>query len=439
MRFLKAVALGVAIFTGNAIAGMTQLEAVLPACALKCMTSSAAVSSCAITDQTCLCTDATYTATLEECVVTSCTIRQSLSTLPRLSLLGSLADAKATKNVTITACGAPIRDRTHVVSYAGVAGGIIALLAFILRMVARFRSCGGVFGLDDWTMLFTMCLLVPLSALSVVLANAGLGRDMWTLPFENITRILYIYFWDELLYLSILPMTKISICCFYLRIFPDRQFRAITCMVIGLNVSYLIAFILISVFQCRPLDGAWLHWDGEGNYKCNHINAQGWSAAIINMVLDIIVMALPLRQLYHLNLSVRKKVYVMCMFGLGIFVTLVSILRLNSLIHFASTSNLTWDYVTIGYWSTIECDVGVICACLPAIRSLLRLILPGFFGDTENVKSNVMNSHSHSHSRGTGSRFEGNIYVQSKNDERNFYPLGDMDTSSEAQLNHHQT
>jgi hypothetical protein len=77
------------------------------------------------------------------------------------------------------------------------------------------------------------------------------------------------------------------------------------------------------------------------------------------MVLDILVMVLPLRQIYHLNLSVRKKVYVMCMFSLGILyvfmlifvrdvmtdlelsVTLVSILRLNSLIHFASTTNLT--------------------------------------------------------------------------------------------------
>lgn len=157
-------------------------------------------------------------------------------------------------------------------------------------------------------------------------------------------------------------MTKISICCFYLRIFPDRQFRIMTYVVIGLNVGYLIAFVLISVFQCWPLPYAWLRWDGEGNYKCNQINAQGWSAAAINMILDLVVMALPLQQLYHLNLSVRKKVYVMCMFGLGLLwvflmielferilisypsVTLVSILRLKSLINFASTTNLTCKY-----------------------------------------------------------------------------------------------
>lgn len=127
-----------------------------------------------------------------------------------------------------------------------------------------------------------------------------------------------IYFWDELIYLSILPLTKISILCFYLRIFPEPRFRVFTYIAIALNVGYLIAFVLISVFQCRPIAGAWLHWDGEGNYQCNNINAQGWASAIINMVLDIMVMLLPLRQLYKLKLSWKKKAYVMCMFGLGI-------------------------------------------------------------------------------------------------------------------------
>ncbi|KAJ5769095.1 hypothetical protein N7520_003654 [Penicillium odoratum] len=420
MRFLSTVVLLATSFTTTVIAAsaQAQLEAILPTCALKCMASSLTQTSCAATDQACLCLDATYTAILEECVLTSCTIRQSLTT----------------KNVTETACGAPIRDRTNVVFYTGIVGGVIAFVVFVLRMIARLRCCGGMFGWDDWTMMLTMCLVLPLSALSGVLANTGLGRDMWTLPFENITRILYIYFWDELIYLSVLPMTKISICCFYLRIFPDRQFRRLTYFVIGLNVSYLIAFVLISVFQCLPLPGAWLHWDGEGNYKCNHINAQGWSAAAINMILDIIVMALPLRQLYHLNLSVKKKAYVMCMFGLGLFVTLVSILRLKSLINFASTTDLTWDYVTIGYWSTVECDVGVICACLPAIRSLLRRVSPRFFGDTEPAKSYGLNSNS----RGTGSRFDGPIYVHHdihvKSNDHQFYPLGDMSNSSEARL-----
>ncbi|CAI7631360.1 unnamed protein product [Penicillium glandicola] len=441
MRLFSTAALVAAFFATTVIAGMEDLAAVLPSCAvssaillpllwrelggtdrlkLGCMVTSVPQSSCEATNQTCLCSDTHYAAVLQECVLANCTIRESLTT----------------KNVTTSACGAPIRDHTKIVSHAGLGGGIIALIVFIFRMMARLKCCGGILGADDWTMMLTMNSIgiahFTLNTLS--LADTGLGKDIWTLPFDNITHILYVYFWDELLYLSILPLTKISICCFYLRIFPDRRFRITTYVVIALNIGYWIAFVLISVFQCRPIPGAWHRWDGEGNYKCNHINAQGWTSAVLNMVLDIIVMALPLRQLYGLNLSIKRKAYVICMFSLGIFVTLVSILRLNSLIHFAATTNLTWDYVAVGYWSTIECDVGVICACLPAIRSLLRRVSPTLFGDTAKSKSSyIMNSHS----RGNGSHQFAAGPVQNKSGDGQFYPLDELN-SDEARLHHPQ-
>lgn len=120
------------------------------------MAASISKSSCAITDQACLCADPIYTAALEECVVANCTIRQSLSMSLLYSAKALNTDGIATKNVTTSACGAPIRDRTHVVSYTGVAGGIVALIVFILRLMARLRCCGGIFGLDDLTMMFAM-------------------------------------------------------------------------------------------------------------------------------------------------------------------------------------------------------------------------------------------------------------------------------------------
>ena len=91
-----------------------------------------------------------------------------------------------------------------------------------------------------------------------------------------------------------------------------------TYVVIGLNVAYLIAFVLISVFQCHPIDAAWLRWDGEHPAICNNINAQGWASAAINMVLDIVTMALPLRELSKLSMSLRKKLQLMIMFSLGL-------------------------------------------------------------------------------------------------------------------------
>lgn len=46
------------------------------------------------------------------------------------------------------------------------------------------------------------------------------------------------------------------------------------------------------------------------------------------------------------------------------------------MIQFANSQNVTWDYTPIGYWSTFEVHVGVIFACLPALRSLQHRIFP---------------------------------------------------------------
>lgn len=40
---------------------------------------------------------------------------------------------------------------------------------------------------------------------------------------------------------------------------------------------------------------------------------------------------------------------------------------------------MTEDYVEVGYWSTIEVPVGIICACMPSVRSLFSLVLPKVF------------------------------------------------------------
>ncbi|EOD52794.1 putative cfem domain-containing protein [Neofusicoccum parvum UCRNP2] len=239
---------------------------------------------------------------------------------------------------------------------------------------------GGDFGWDDAVMLMTLLTMIPLSSLSVVLAEAGLGKDMWTVTPKDITHILYIYYFDESLYITSLSLVKISICCFYLRIFPSQRFRIIVYLVIFCCAAYAITFVTAVSLQCKPINLAWKHWDGEHEGKCISMNALGWSSAAMNIVLDLVVITLPVPQVWKLVLSARKKIHVMCMFSVGLFVTIVSMLRLKWMIQFANSQNITWDYVPIGYWSTIEVHAGILCACLPAMRALLYKCCPALAG-----------------------------------------------------------
>ncbi|KAG5290871.1 CFEM domain-containing protein [Histoplasma capsulatum G186AR] len=357
----------------------------IPKCTIEC-TKLAISQLCSLTDVKCMdtCTNPELEAKIAPCVEQKCTVRESLTTQ-------RISDLK---------CGRPIRDRTKVVSIAGVVGGGVAFLAFILRMMARLPFFnGGPFGMDDVMIIVAMIFAIPFTVFSVFIANAGLGKDIWHVDFDDITKVLYIYYWDEWIYFSAIVPTKMSLHFFYLRIFPKKSFRIAIYIVMGITLAYGIVFILVSVFQCSPIKTAWLRWDGTAPGHCNNINLQGWTSAAINIVLDFVTLALPLRELSQMDLWRKKKIHICIMFSVGSFVTIVSILRLQSLLKFAKSRNFTWDYVEMGYWSTIEVHVGIICACMPAIRSLLRRLFPSFFSYTQHQKSGTFgNSSSHDES-----------------------------------------
>ncbi|KAF2186281.1 hypothetical protein K469DRAFT_631075 [Zopfia rhizophila CBS 207.26] len=332
----------------------------LPECALNCMLNNIRKSSCELTDFYCLTRNKEFIDTMTKCIKSSCTIRESLRA----------------KNFTESVFGGPVRDHTKLVSYTGIIGGSCAILAIILRMFARLPCLGGTWGWDDWAILTAMLPVLPLTGLSVVLAHDGLGKDMWAVPFDNITHILYIYYFDESFYLSSIALTKISILLFYLRIFPNRIFRRWVYLTIGLCSVYILSFIPATIFQCLPIHIAWERWDGEHHGKCINLNAEGWTSAVFNIILDLIVICLPLRELSKLAMSWLRKAGIMLMFFGGGFVTVISMFRLKWMIQFANTENVTWDYTPIGYWSTLEVHIGILIACLPALRSLQTRLFP---------------------------------------------------------------
>jgi hypothetical protein len=46
--------------------------------------------------------------------------------------------------------------------------------------------------------------------------------------------------------------------------------------------------------------------------------------------------------------------------------------------------NAKGDYVPLGYWSTLEGHISIICACMPAMRAFARRLFPKVFGDTQH-------------------------------------------------------
>lgn len=260
----------------------------------------------------------------------------------------------------------------------GIITGVFLVARFLFRIFVS-RSIAA----DDWAALVAVVVGTPSSAMNIQgLANNGLGRDVWTLPPAEIYRFIRYFYVIEVLYFVDLSVLKLTLLFFYLRIFPSQGVRRIIWATIGFVVVYGLTFALLGIFQCTPISYYWTSWDGEHQGHCLNINAIGWANAAISIALDFWMLAIPLWQLRGLRMHWKKKLGVAVMFTVGTFVTVVSILRLRSLLNFANSTNPTWDNYAVINWSTIEINVGVICACLPSARLILVHFFPRALGSS---------------------------------------------------------
>ncbi|KAH7308650.1 hypothetical protein B0I35DRAFT_442359 [Stachybotrys elegans] len=278
----------------------------------------------------------------------------------------------------------------------------------ILRVLDRTAIRGLGLSWDDYLIIVAVIAASVMNYVSIPMAQHGLGRDLWTLEFEDISMTFLLLYVIEIFYMFAEMCVQLSLLVFYLRVFPksSRLVHVGSWILGGIVTCFGIANTLTMVFQCTPIPFFWNGWAGEMAGTCIDINLYSWIRAAIEIALDVAIMALPLPSLLALQLSRRKKLQTLGMFALGFVITIVSCLRLQSLVQFSRTQNPTLDNAPAVYWSVLECDIFIMCACLPSIRSIMVKVAPKVFGSTAGDSKNSGYKQGSSH---TGSQQLSNL------------------------------
>ncbi|KAI0433528.1 50S ribosomal protein L36e [Xylaria sp. FL1042] len=341
----------------------------MPPCATDCLGVALAQSSCDPSDTACICSDTVLLSTVQTCVLANCTVIEGLQA----------------KNATETLCGAEVRDITAVTPIITAVSGILAIIAVIMRVFDALpnRSLQPA----DLCAIAALLTGIPLGVLELIMSTLGFGKDIWTLTPYRITHIVRFTWVTEILYFLLLALTKTSLLFFYLRVFPSPRFQRLCYVTMGVVVASGIAFTLTAIFYCMPISYIWTGWTGETKGHCLNFNAFAWSHAVTSIAQDLWIIALPIPSLLKLQLGTRRKFHLILMFSVGLAITIVSAVRLTTLVQFATTTNPTYDSVTTAYWSVLEAYVSIICCCLPSVRSLLRTVSPSCFGSSNDPNS----------------------------------------------------
>ncbi|KAK2841687.1 hypothetical protein FQN49_006010 [Arthroderma sp. PD_2] len=203
-------------------------------------------------------------------------------------------------------------------------------------------------------------------------------------------KVFYAY---VLCYKALMSLAKISVGLFLLRIFQSTTFRYCTYAIIVLNAAIAVTWILVDAFNCIPVHLSWTAWKREETGKCINFMVATYVNGFVNITVDTIMVSMPVYEVIKLKLSIRKKIGVALMFGMGLLLTAVGVARVIILFQHDPTKNPTYEMAPLNYWSMIECQFAIICACLPATRALLIHFVPALLGQaTENASNKPMNS-----------------------------------------------
>ena len=116
------------------------------------------------------------------------------------------------------------------------------------------------------------------------------------------------------MYTSAIAAVKISILLLYRRLFPDRRFRIILWTFGAFILTYSTVQLLVTLFQCRPIPGA---WDPFIRAKCIKMKVIFLITGSLNVATDVTTLCLPMPLLWRLNVSIVHRLQVMSMFLLG--------------------------------------------------------------------------------------------------------------------------
>src|SRR3569833_4074808 len=197
--------------------------------------------------------------------------------------------------------------------------------------------------------------------------------------------------------------TKSSILIFYLRLSKNTQpvlRLASYAVLVEVNLAGPVLTI-INIFPCRPVEAAFSRVDVQP--LCIPLLTEFICSAPVNIVADLAILALPLPVLTGMRLHSRQKTILVITFALGLFVTIVDVVRIYYLQQaitvtstgsssdpnaiFGDTTDFSWNASLALMWSAVEENVGITSACIPSQKPHNNKILPALFADPDGTRA----------------------------------------------------
>ncbi|KAK2609377.1 hypothetical protein QQS21_002158 [Conoideocrella luteorostrata] len=297
----------------------------------------------------------------------------------------------------------PVPDRGPAVFAVTTATLVLASIFVGARMVCRYSIVRRV-SWDDRIMILAWLLTFFLSFSIDYGVTVGLGKHDAHINHADLPKLRRAEYVFSILYNPALMATKTSILIFYLRLAKNTEVvlrYASWATLVVVNIAGVV-LTFMNIFQCDPVSAAWKA-NTDAGAKCIPLLTEFICAAPVNIVTDLAILALPIPVLTGMRLPIRQKAILVITFSLGIFVTIVDVVRIYYLqkaisdvptgsstspdSRFGGNADFAWNASMSFMWSAVEVNIGMACACIPTLKPLILKLLPAMLYDPNRTRT----------------------------------------------------
>ena len=147
--------------------------------------------------------------------------------------------------------------------------------------------------------------------------------------------------------------------------------------------------VLTTIFSCQPIQSFW-----NQNIPHTCINSLEFALGmnVPNIIFGIALISLSLGWLRRLPSCISQNIGLAIVYALAGSVVAIGIVRIQCLAEYASSSDFTWDFISVAILTALELNGALICACLPAMSPLLQMCVHGTLKPVLTTSNNTEHS-----------------------------------------------
>ncbi|KAF6824086.1 integral membrane protein [Colletotrichum musicola] len=244
----------------------------------------------------------------------------------------------------------------------------VAFILVCLRWYVRTTVVRAV-GYDDWVIILSWLGACGYTVCSVIQTRWGLGiTKLDDMPPQNVLQFGKQRLTPNSSYVLGIWAFKMSLLLSYLRFFPEGRYRIATIVVAVACTMGHIAFVCVFIFLCTPVEKQYDPAIAPEEGHCVDAIAFYLTFSSLTIVFDVVIMFLPFPVILKSQIQKRKKIVLLALFILGVFVTIIQAIRIQTIQNLVNYL----DSAKSIQWSIVETNMGVIIACVPTLAPLVK-------------------------------------------------------------------